>query len=320
MRKVWLTIVCITFIAGLSVSLLGHLANYLRDEVYNGDWLIFWFTARAPVPLLYHDLDAFPFAYPPTALFLVKPFALLPVWVSLAVWSIIGLTALCLAARSLAKPWVIAVAVPMPAIWWCLLAGQTGLIVSAFVIAGLRWPALWGVGAILKPQSLIALPFTGEWRRLLITAGVGAAFVLASVIVWGVQPWLDWVAVLDDFQNEVSSRDAIRLNLGLGGWTYWPGAVLGAACAFLIFRRSEDLLERYAALACGSVLISPYTLGYDLAGLSIAAAAMLFDEERSVPRWIAGGWVLTGLFPTAGVIALAAVLVWEHSHSSTKAT
>ena len=139
-------------------------------------------------------------------------------------------------------------------------------------------------------------------------------------MIWGFQPWLDWLSVLGDFRAQLHRRHIDELDVGMNGlilwfglpaFVYYIGAALGAACIWATFRATEAPLDRYAALASGSVLISPYTLGYDLARLSIAAAAILFDQRRSIALWLASGIVLAGAAVNIGVIALAAVLLWE---------
>lgn len=188
-----------------------------------------------------------------------------------------------------------------------ILAGQTSLIVGALVIAGLTRPEWWGLAAVVKPQSLIALPFTGEWRKLAIAAAIATALVILSTTVWGLHVWFKWFGFLDDFQALIETKSLG--SIALPGLPYPIRAKLGAACVWAT--RSADLLDRYADLVCGSALIAPYMLGYDLAGLSIAAMVMLLDRERSIARWVSAGWVVAGIVPSIGVVALVGVLIWE---------
>lgn len=307
-RHLWIIIASFSLAIGFSISLLGHVQNYIADY-YKGDWFVLWLAARAPVEQLYSNLDKLPFVYPPTALFLLKPFGLVSSWVGLGLWSLLGISAIFLVARKIASPSAIILALLMPAAFHSLLAGQTSLIVSALMIAGFAHPGWWGAAAVLKPQSLVALPFTGEWGKLAVAGAVAVLLVMVSVALWGTQPWLNWFASLDDFQALTEAKGLDRWSVGLPSQFYPLGVVLGAAGVWIT--READVLDRFAALACGAALISPYMLNYDLAGLSIAAMAMLLDRERSVARWIAAGWVVSGLLPTIGVILLLSVIAWE---------
>ncbi len=310
---------------GAIVSIFGIAANNLTE--YRGDWFIFWFVAKAPITALYRDLEAYPFVYPPTALFLVKPFGLLPVWTSFALWSVTGLALITIAARQIVTWWVIAVAVLMPGILSCLFAGQTSLFVGALIIWGVvaRRSYGWGVAAVLKPQSIVAFPIAlvarRDWHSLALVILVGATPIALAIAVWGVEPWLDWLYALDDWRTQLVRRRINELDVGMNGLALWLGLpkaiyflglILGIGSTWATFRESDERLEQYAALACGSVLISPYTLGYDLAGLSIVATALLFDEKRSVLTWLASGLIVAGVTANFGILLFANVLLWEN--------
>ena len=57
--------------------------------------------------------------------------------------------------------------------------------------------------------------------------------------------------------------------------------------------------------------MSPYTLYYDLAGLTFACMAMLLDRERSPLIWLAAALVVSSVFASMGIILLAAMLSYE---------
>ncbi|MEO6360866.1 MAG: hypothetical protein ABIO43_09880 [Sphingomicrobium sp.] len=75
-----------------------------------------------------------------------------------------------------------------------------------------------------------------------------------------------------------------------------------------MFRSAAGPLDRYAAFATGTILMSPYTLDYDLIGLTIAAVGLLFDERRPIVMWIAAALIITSFGANVGVIMLAIAL------------
>lgn len=320
-RALRLTILTAALTVGGAISLFGPVANHL--PTYKGDWMVLWHAARMPVEALYLDPERVPFAYPPSALLILKPFGQLPIWTALALWTALSAAAMFLVARQAA------IALLMPACVLSLVHGQTGILVGALGWAGVgRFPLLLGLAAAIKPHLLIALPIayasTRDRNALAWTIAGGLLLVLASVAVWGVDPWLRWVAALDDFLAMIVNHDLARFNVGPKGlvrlfgfpaWAYPLGIAMGAALTWVTFRTTSDLTDRYAALACGSALFSPYVLAYDLAGLSVAAAAMLLDDKHSTTRWLAAGWVLSGVFANFALIALASVLLAEQSSS-----
>jgi hypothetical protein len=71
------------------------------------------------------------------------------------------------------------------------------------------------------------------------------------------------------------------------------------------------------------VLMSPYTLSYDLAGLTFASVAMLLDSKRSSLIWLAAALIVSSIFANVGIILLAAMLSYEafsRSHTSSSAS
>jgi hypothetical protein len=292
-RRLWWLIPTAGLIAYGIRTIIG-----LSWPTYGGDWFVFWFTAKAPVDALYRDLHAFPFAYPPTALLLVRPFGLLPAWPAFAAWSVAGSALLYAAARMLGatrKAFLLAVLMPPMAL--CLVAGQTGLFVGAAVMAGVAVrdarvsAACFGLAVALKPQAVFALPFAllaiGDFRRLALTGAIAISLAGVTVALWGTDVWLAWVDALPRFQQMLIDRGADRLDVGLNGlrlrlglrpWVYGVGVGLGIVSSAMVWLLTEHRMVRYAAIAAGSVLISPYTLLYDLTGLSVAALSLLLCE------------------------------------------
>ena len=329
-RAAWIAIASVALTVGGVVSLCGILWNNIPG--YRGDWFIFWLVARADPARLYHDLHAFPFPYPPSALLLVKPFGGFSAWVAFALWSALGMAAIVTAARRLGAGWgAIGVAALMPCLLSCVVFGQTSLFVGAALMGGVaaRSPRLsmilFGVAMAIKPQSAIALPFAlaaaGEWRRLAGSIAVAAAVAGIAVMLWGAGLWLTWWEALPHFRTLLIERhvdvmdvgvNGLRLWLGWPSWTHLSGVALGVVMVVATWRGSREPMARYAALACGAALISPYTLSYDLAGLSVVAVAALIDSERKPADWLIAAPIVAGVWPNVGVIGLGCLLAWRY--------
>lgn len=242
---------------------------------YLGDFTIFWLVGQNAVDWLYTDLHALPFPYPPSSLWLFEPWGAVPKMFALFVWDALSLGLFVCAARRIAPPIAIAIAIlTYPAVS-NLVNGQTGMIVGALLILGMteKRPQiagiLLGIAAAIKPQSAFAAPLVlllhKEYRTLLWAGATTFTLVALSAAVWGLTPWLHWFTALDDFRALVAERDIQTVSL-------WPYGLLIAPFAMFI-------PNRYAAVAIGGLLLSPYSMIYDLCGLTVLAVAVLLNRQ-----------------------------------------
>jgi hypothetical protein len=262
-------------------------------------------------------LDGFrgprPFVYPPTALLLFAPIALLPFGLANALWTIFGLVAmLCVLAGPVPRSLVLTAMVLMPAGVLVLLTGQITFLIVAMTVGGLlsmaRRPllagTLFGLAGVLKPQAMVLLPVAlialGQWRVIATTALAAALAVVASLIVFGAGPWIEWVLALGQFDRWVMrayaleewmvTPTALGMNLRLdpGSLDVWRLAFGAGAVAMVawVFRTTDDLARRVAALLGGSLFITPYAMHYD-AALVAPAAAIMLARRPSPGAWIA---------------------------------
>lgn len=323
-RLTWKATLAGTIAAGAVISVFQILHN--NYPVYKGDWPILWYGASTPGSADY------PSPYPPTALFLFRPFGLLPVWPAFLAWSLIGLMLFVTAARTLGVRYrAIALALIMPCVLTCLVAGQTSLFVGSALMAGVavkdrRWSGiLFGLAMVVKPQSAVAVPIAllaiGDWRRLFVVATTGATAVALSVVIWGVSAWTIWIHAMPAFQAYLIEHHVDVMDVGINGlrlrlhwppWVHLFGVVLGMITVATTWRASPDPMARYAALACGAALISPYTLVYDLAGLSVVATAALLNRKRTPADWLVAAPIIAGFWPNPGVIGLACLQAWRY--------
>jgi len=147
----------------------------------------------------------------------------------------------------------------------------------------------------------------------------------------GFDTWERWATNLHKFPTYLTSRGidlkgcrdvrAVR-SMGLPGWTFAFGIPLGIATSWLVFRRDASPVDRYAAFVCSTVLMSPYTLGYDLAGLTFVCVAMLLDRERSPLMWLAAALIVSAVFSNVGIVMMAGLLSYDafsKAHTSSSA-
>lgn len=320
------------------VPIFQFIGSMIWFREFLGDYQVFWINGSAPLELNY---GRWLFPYPPTTLAFVKAFGLFPFWPSFFAWGLAGAAAICLASRRMIGPRALAIGLCSCAAVTTLASGQISLFVGALVIAGLsagepRWRgAFLAAAAVLKPQSLLAAPVAmiarRDWRAIRWAIATAVTLILISVALFGFEIWPRWVMNLPKFQAYLLGRHTdlmdvgiygIARSFGLPGWIFLAGIPLGIATSWLMFRRESSIVDRYSAFVCSTVLMSPYTLPYDLAGLSLACTAMLLDRERSPAIWIAAALIVSSVFANVGIILMAALLSYEAlstSHTSSSA-
>jgi hypothetical protein len=294
---------------------------------YLGDYKVFWGVTKIPTHGIY---DHRAFAYPPTALLLILPFGLLPFWPSLVAWSAAGVVAIGCSARRIASGLAVNLGFLSFAAIGVVLGGQISLFVGALVIAGLssvdpRWRgALLAAAAVIKPQSVLAAPVAliarRDWTAIAWAVLAACALVALSAVLFGPELWLRWLRELPRFHSYLSSLGIDQTDVGiyglarasgLPGWTFLLGVPLGAATSWLVFETEAPSLDRYAAFAVSSVLLSPYTLYYDLAGLTFACVALLLDRERSPLIWLAAAMIVSSVLANVGIVLMGLLLALD---------
>lgn len=313
-------------LAGL-VPIYQFIGSMIWFREYLGDFQVFWGVTKVPVGAIY---DHRVFAYPPTTLLLLTPFGQLPFWPSLVAWSAVGTAAITFAARRLIGPLALGLGLLTYAGIGTLLGGQISFFVGALVIAALSTSkprsrgVLLAAAAVIKPQSLLAAPIAlvaeRNWKAIGWAVVGGSALLLASVLLFGTGVWERWFTELPKFHAYLISRGVDRMDVGvyglarslaLPGWIFLIGVPLGVVTSWSVFRSEAPVLDRYLAFAVSTVLMSPYTLYYDLAGLTFACAALLLDRNRSPLTWLAAAMIVSSVLAIFGILLLAAVLSFE---------
>ena len=307
--------------------LVPFIGSQIHFRDYLGDYQLFWHMAQRPMRDVYAD---FPFPYSPTALLLMRPFGLLPFPAALLLWSGLGLAAMFMAGRRIVSVKAMLVSLATAAVLGVAVGGQVSLFVAALIIGGLTATRPWVAGvllacaAVVKPQSLLAAPIAllaaRQYRTIGWAAATGIVLVAFTVLLWGPETWLRWVVGLRELPGylvehrlDIEDRGLYGLftQFGLPGWPFLIGIPLGIACAWMVFRSECPPVDRYAAFAVSTILLSPYTLGYDLAGLTIASMGLLLDEDRESILWLAAALIISLMLANFGVLLLALLYVRE---------
>jgi arabinofuranan 3-O-arabinosyltransferase len=304
-----------------------------------------WPTHKAlEIKLLGYDFKGYyGWHYPPFYLFVAAALATLPYAVAHAGWSAISFLPFVAAVRaSAASSTGYLLALGAPALVANVLVGQNGFLTAALIGFSLvfleKRPVLAGICLGLltyKPHFGILFPIAlvaaGHWRAF-IAAGVTALVLVgASILAYGIEPWLAFVrwlpvtsqAFLSDGRAEIEKMQslfALLRTLGAAEWIAWSAQiVLTSAIAIAIWkiwRSREHAYElKAAALGIGVLLATPYIYLYDMVTITIPLAFLIAlgmtrgFVRHEVPA-IAGAMLLVAIFPSVKLpVGLAATLV-----------
>jgi len=285
------------------------------------------------------------YLYPPPFALAIVPLALIGgqaavwVWTTLLVAAFVAGVAL-LPVRSNVR-WVV---LALGAIDWPLLysvkLGQVGPIL--FLLLALGWRAIdrpaalgttIGLGAIMKVQPILLAGWailTGRWSAALIGLAVVGAAALVSVIVAGIQPWIDYPALLARVASPLTTPHnftpgAVAYQAGL------PSAVASAVqvttsilaiLAVLVATRVARADASYLVAVVASQLLSPLLWDH-YAMLLLLPVAWLLERRQwwAVAIPIATSIGLVGIapslvYPTVFGVSLVAPIVAGRSAKS----
>jgi hypothetical protein len=268
--------------------------------------------------------SVFPFFYPPAALLIFAPLALLPYWASFTVFAAAQWWALIyILRRVLPRPWPTSTLVMAPAILLSTSIGQNGCLMAACLAAGSALvesrPGLAGAALgvlVIKPHIAVLVPAAlllgRQWRCLAAAAGVAAA-LLATSLMFGVAPWLSFLhasaqarAVVEgfaeDWEKMITPFAAVRL-AGFSLPVAYAAQAAAAAIALLALIRCRNAAGAWliAVLAAGTPLVSPYLFDYDLP-LSLVPVAMVV-AAAACGQWLAGEKLICALVFAAPFLA-----------------
>jgi alpha-1,2-mannosyltransferase len=320
-------------LAVVAVSLL--VGVFLYRHVLPDDFSVY---REASVRLLgdsdeiYAQGSGLPFSYPPIAVVIFAPLALVPGWLGAAAILAASLVSLGRCARVLSR-WL-----ELPDDRWLVVAGamlvvepviatvaygQLNVILAAMVLTTLDSPAAgrgaWlGLAAAMKltPAIFLApLLFKGSWQRFRTAVGASLLATGIGFVVLPEQSVQYWRSTLLDtsrvggaeYAGDQSLNGALWRWLGPGGSTVlWALGVLGVlALVVLVNLRATSMPVAALATAMGGLLVSPISWTHHWVW---AAPVAMLIWRLHVPVWsrvLAWGWA----------IALLTWTVWWLPHN-----
>jgi hypothetical protein len=290
-------------------------------------------------------------SYPPHLLPLIAPLGWIGYFPALALWTLAGLAAYAWAMRRGGAGWATVLALATaPAALVNVICGQNGFFSAACLMLGVRWlrSRPWAAGVLfglltVKPQLGLLIPLLlaldRNWRAFAAAGVTALAMLGASVALYGTGVVLGFVQETLPFQAAITARGEglfqrmtptpfmnarlWGLDAGTALWLQLPAALLGVAVALRYWRQTSDPAWRFAGLAAGTFLVSPYVLTYDMPILG-PAIALLLARSRSSPAALVLLWAvwllplvslssLAPRFPVTSVplVALGAWMLWR---------
>lgn len=299
------------------------------------DYAVFWKAVRRADP---YRLDAY-FVNPPPALLALQPLRLVGFVPGYVLWTALSLLLFFFAARRLVGDRAALLSLFSAASIHGLLLGQAPMMLGAAILFAVTAPALWcgvilGCVAAIKPQLLLAAPVIllarKDWVALGGMIAGGAALILLSAGLFGLQAWIDWAAALPSFNRALILFDVLRYVItpaAFGprlGLPMLPWLLLGVALAAVLvarFARQAQGASLAALMVVSSILASPYALPHDLVG-AMPALSLFILSSPSIAYFAMASAVFCGAFlpGTLPAACLLAVLHRSTSSSSTNGT
>jgi len=305
------------------------------SNVYAAGELVLKGAPGAPYdPLLQHeaekqvfggrDVPFYGWHYPPQFLMVAALLALLPYGWALLAWMALTLPA-CIAAMRAIAPYsqTALLTLAFPAVFINLGHGQNGFLTAALLGGALvmldRRPVLAGILIGLmayKPQFGILIPLvlivSGRWMAFASAALTVLTSCIATLFLFGPNVWEAFVTstgftrdvVLESggtgWEKIQSIFSALRM-WGAGVETAYAGqgllALVIAASLVWLWRSNAAYPLKAAALATGSLLVTPYVLDYDMVVLGVAIAFLAsHGVQTGFRNWevslLAAAWVV----------------------------
>lgn len=287
----------IAFLAFVVLAAAAISQHILVDNGPRGDlgidFAVFDRAAHDPAELVYR-FQRTPFAYPPTALVLMKPLTELGYWF----WAAFSAVVFAVSVTMVAGKKVGALSLVSPGVIKGLVQGQTSMLLGGLLFLGVRLSpllggAIWGVAVTIKPHMLFFAPLAflvrRDWMRLNGIA-LGAGFlVLASLLFLNPSLWWWWLQALSNFNSMIDHGEMTRVISPAGraaelGFPIAPfiiaGFALGAAAVLFAAPKLEGA-HLIALITASSIVASPYAHPYDATALIPACVMLLLDA-----RWI----------------------------------
>jgi hypothetical protein len=284
------------------------------------------FAAELTQPLSYR-----PWIAPPHFLMLLLPFGLLGFATSYVLFQLASAGALLASLRVGASDpksaWAIGLlAILCPAAALNAVDGQTGFLVAALLIGGFRLvekrPVAAGIlfGLLtVKPQYFVLVPIAliaaRQWRALLATLVCALVLTGASALLFGIEPWLQWIGKVMEGDPQwiehgrlwgnslYASAILLGTPTGFASVLQAAGLLAGAAAVYAGFRRIRESELRYALLLAASFLVAPHSGPYEAMLPVVAGLLWLKHAKAPVELWrwliVLAVWLVPLLSPPA---------------------
>ena len=226
-------LITLLLVLGLCLTSI-HLALSLPSSGRASDFFVFWSVVRIAAELpterlaeLYDPTtllalqnglegasgDIHPFAYPPSALLLLRPLTLLDYDTAKIAWLVLSFAALAIALDGWRHPLRVLALAAAPAFLVNVAFGQNGFWTAAFLAGALlrcrSAPLMAGILlalATVKPQLGLLVPVLlvalGAWRAIGYGVAATGSLVGASLVSHGLAPWIAWLDGLQAFALE----------------------------------------------------------------------------------------------------------------------
>jgi arabinofuranan 3-O-arabinosyltransferase len=240
--------------------------------------------------------------YPPPFLFVAAFLAQFPYALALIGWVAASLVPYLIAMRAIVgRPFGLLLGAAFPVVLANTLVGQNGFLTASLIGGSLyllpKRPVLAGICLGLlsyKPQYCLLFPLAliaaSQWTTF-ASAGVVAAVIAAlSWLAFGTESWhafFDWMPMFAQaFFTEgrvtwFKMQSVFGLARFLGGseplaWTFqWMMSGTVAVGLVLMWRSQARYVLKAAALATGTLLVTPYLFLYDMMVLAIPTALLI---------------------------------------------
>ena len=244
----------------------------------------------------------FAWHYPPRFLFVATLLAHFPYAVAFVGWAAISFVPYLAAMRAIVgRPFGLLLAAAFPVVFTNTLVGQNGFLTAALIGGALYLmpmrPVLSGICLGLlsyKPQYGLLFPLVliaaSQWTVFFTAGIVAVAMATASWVAFGTESWQAFVHWMPMFSQAFLTegrapwwklQSLFALIRYFGGseqlaWIFqWIMTASVAVGMVLMWRSRISYPLKAAALATGTLLITPYLFMYDMMVLAIAVAFLV---------------------------------------------
>ena len=244
---------------------------------------------------LYDWSDSYTFRYTPIGALVFAPLVPLEETVAAWAWLVFKLGVLAVVAAWYSSRWtggkrvlVVLLVLAFPPIIHDLVIGNVSTITVLALLALARWHdgrggVALGLITILMPKPhlipVLAYLAVRRPRDFLAAAATMLAGVLVGLVIFGVDPWLDFIGTL----REPLER-TFTANVGWSGLLGPAGVVVGIVIGLVVFVAGVRMAgaRGYGLSILAGILAGPYAFIHYLSGTLVAVEPVM----RTQPRWL----------------------------------